>query len=353
VAKTAIPWATHTWNPIAGCTKVSPACDNCYALAMSWRIQNNPKHPARYDGVCEKVDSEVCWTGRINVDGSAIDEARLWRKRRIVFVCSMSDLFHPGVADEVIEDIFYHMTTFIRHTFLVLTKRPERMARLVPDLWEGLAFDDLYTPAPNIWLGVTAENQEMADERIPTLLRIPAAGHFVSLEPMLSSIDLTPYLPCPTCGGGGEMGPGSGDAAWYPGRPCRDCDGDEPALDFVIAGGETGPGARPAHPDWFRQARDQCAEAGVPFMFKQHGEWLHHSQVASTSPASRRVFIDQGDGNWAWVPAFMQMEPHAWTKGAVEDIGDITDMSYRVGKKDAGHRLDGIEHMEFPEGMNE
>ena len=261
--QTKIEWAESTWNPITGCTPISPGCDNCYARRMAHqRLKGRFGYPEEDPF-------------RVTFHADKLDQPLRWRKRRRVFVCSMGDLFHKDVQFEWIariwDTIFDCMITRPGHRFLVLTKRPERILEYKDWLGrvQGRRFD-----YENVWLGVTAENQEMADLRIPILLQIPAAVRFVSIEPMLGPVDF-----------------GIGDYSehgWLKGWHCEAehdprCDGscsigcpvpvqvENAKLDWVIVGGETGPGARPMHPEWVRSVRDQCQAAGVPFFFKSWG----------------------------------------------------------------------------------
>lgn len=243
---TGITWTDHTINPgIYGCTKISPACTNCYAMGMAGRLEAMGLD--RYAGTTEGGQ----WTGRVRVDFDAIGPAFAKLPKRTparVFVTSMSDLFHHDVPAEFIGRVFWEMNNRPHLTFQVLTKRAERMAS-----WSAG-----FAPWPrNVWAGVTVEDQRRADDRIPHLLRVPAAARFLSVEPMLSEVDLwTARYPWP------DGGAGKGSAfAWG-----RD-------VSWVICGGESGPDARPMHPDWARSLRDQCQAAGVPFFFKQWGEW--------------------------------------------------------------------------------
>lgn len=298
MSKTKIDWADRVWNPVTGCSKISEGCQNCYAERMSKRLQLMA--PKKYSqGFSVKCHPE------------ALQEPLKIKKSQRIFVCSMSDLFHDEVPFEFIDSVFAVMALCPQHTFIVLTKRPQRMAEYYKRLGkhaskgpvslasaefapEGSFFwklTDTGWVLPNVWLGVTAENQARADERVPILLQIPAAVRFVSIEPMLSEVDLR-Y----SCFNG------------------ADSFGSLPGLDWVICGGETGPGARPTHPDWVRSLRDQCAAANVPFFFKQWGEWF---------PDTKRCFLAQSQifGNTA---------------------------IFKIGKKAAGHMLDGKEHREFP-----
>lgn len=212
---TKIEWAQATWNPITGCTPVSEGCANCYARRMATRLRGRYGYPA---------DDPF----RIVYHHKKYGEPLRWKKPRLIFVCSMGDLFHKDVDAGYLSGIFWVMKKAKQHTFLLLTKRPENVPRH-KSWWDK-----------NIWLGVSAENQQRADERIPILLQIPAAVRFVSVEPMLGPVVL----------------------------PSRYA-----VLDWVICGGETGPGARPMRSDWARSLRDQCQETGVPFFFKRWGKY--------------------------------------------------------------------------------
>jgi len=193
------------------------------------------------------VDPDGYWTGEIGLNLTVLDKLKHWKKPRRVFMVSMGDLFHENVPFPVISEIAVAMMNAPQHTFQLLTKRPERMLEWF--VWSGFSNKTL----PNVWVGVTAENQEQADKRIPVLLKIPAAVRFVSIEPMLSKIDLDR----PT---------------WLLGKAT---DANPTRLDWVIVGGETGPGARPMDLQWARDIRDQCNAAGVPFFYKGAGTANH------------------------------------------------------------------------------
>jgi len=205
-----------TWNPVTGCTPISAGCANCYARRMAKRLAGRYGYPQ---------DDPF----RVTVHEDRFEEPWAWKKPRFCFVCSMGDLFHADVCDTAIEIILRRIAESPQHIFCLLTKRPGWMCRL-------LRHDE--PPLPNLWLGVTAENQRTADERIPLLLDTPAAVRFVSVEPMLGAVDLSAHL--------------SG-------------------LSWCICGAETGPGARRMNLDWARSLRDQCRDASVPFFFKQAG----------------------------------------------------------------------------------
>lgn len=233
---TKIDWADVVWNPVTGCTPASAGCQNCYAQRMAKRLAGRCGYPA---------DEPF----KVTLHPERLEEPLRWRKPRRIFVCSMGDLFHPDVPDEFIGQVFETMACARQHTFLLLTKRPGRMHRFITAYSApGGPLGNYLHNFPHIWLGVTAENQAMADERIPILLATPAAVRFVSVEPMLGPMDFE--------------------------HPDNEGYGVEviKGLDWVILGGETGPGARPMHPQWARHVRDQCVADGVPLFFKQWGE---------------------------------------------------------------------------------
>lgn len=283
MATTKIEWADAVWNPITGCTPISEGCANCYAKRMANRLKGRAGYPA---------DDPF----RVTIH-NRFDEPLRWRKPRRVFVCSMGDLFHDDVPHSALDRIFSEMILEYEHTFLVLTKRPERMLEYFnsASLFRNIFDPNIrLLPSPNLWIGVTAENQARAEERIPILLQIPAAVRFVSIEPMLGQVDLRRAF--------GTEGP-------------RQTYIEQ--LDWVICGGETGPGARPVHPDWVRSLRDQCQAAVVPFFFKQWGEW----------------------GPYISAPDHFMVK--YWDNGIV---------SLKTGKKLSGRLLDGREWNEFPTG---
>lgn len=294
---TKIEWADETWNPITGCSPVSAGCNNCYARRMANRLRGRHGYPA---------DNPF----KVTLHPDRLEQPLRWRKPRRVFVCSMGDLFHEDVRDYQFYQVYEVMERCSHHTFLLLTKRPE-IAKAVLTRYEGRTW-----PLPNVWLGVTAEDQTAADERIPILLKIPAALRFVSVEPMLGLVDLNQIIV-----------PGDNPMEYHVSalhEQHDDCLYDSPSqLDWVICGGESGPGARPMQPEWPRSLRDQCQAAGVPFFFKQWGEWVSPSQMPGE------------------------------TYRGIEDFGDgigITDNPRKVGKKRAGRLLDGREWNEYPGG---
>ncbi len=302
--KTAIEWADSTWNPVTGCTKVSPGCDNCYAETFSERFRGTPGH--YFEGGFD-----------IQFRPDKLDQPLRWKKPRRIFVNSMSDLFHNDIPDEYIAKVWAVMGLARHHTFQVLTKRHGRMQALLsspsfPELiakcnpiWpEGFS---LALPLPNVWLGVSTEDQKWADIRVPALLDTPAAVRFISAEPLLGPIDLRDHLPHFT-----DLG-------------------SPPSLDWVIVGGESGHNARPMHPAWATSLRDQCATAEVPFLFKQWGEW---GPCAPYDQASGVYDFRHGRGISLDGTLCMPGERQG---NAREGLAII----FRAGKKSTGRVLDG------------
>lgn len=304
MAETRIEWADVVWNPVTGCSKVSEGCRYCYAETQAKRFWG------------ERKFTEVrCHEDRLETPLS-------WKKPRRVFVNSMSDLFHKDVPDSFIGKVFAVMAMAPQHTFMILTKRPERMYKLLGyvhgEFWETIRLNLRINghefevseeiplkvsimPLKNVWLGVSVEGQESADKRIPLLLETPAAVRFVSCEPLLGPIELR---------------------QWFPSF--------DDGLDWVIVGGESGRFARPVHPDWVRNIRNQCNFEHVPFFFKQWGEWepISVENVLENKPNRR-------DGR-----NYARISHPSWRE---------TYMA-RVGKKRAGRVLDGRTWDEFPGG---
>ena len=246
MSKTAIEWTDATWSPVTGCTPVSEGCEHCYARRMAHRLKAMGVAKYRNDFA-------------VTCHPDTLDEPLHWRKPRRIFVGSMTDLFHEDVSDDFIGTVLMTAAKCTRHTFQILTKRPRRMAEYINGLeahWrEGGGFRVGDWPPPNLWLGVTAENQKWLDERWPFLAQTPAAVRFVSIEPMLGPVTVGPYLGHVHADALGL--PYHGDDPWYRG------------IDWVICGAETGPGKRPMELGWVRNLRAQCRSAGVPFFFKR------------------------------------------------------------------------------------
>jgi protein gp37 len=333
-AQTKIEWADSTWNPWIGCTRVSPACDDCYAArstpARRYGIQWGAGRPRRRTSVANwklplrwnKAEFYACpdcgWRGEGWMCGNAVGnggsirgcKGEPVRARRRVFCASLADWLDNEVPIEWLVDLLDLIRLTPNLDWLLLTKRigawrfrllaaeihasndqfvNERGAEL--GIWlRGWLFD---SPPPNVWLGATVVNQEEADRDIPKLLRVPARVRFLSIEPMLGAVDLTRLL--------------------FFQRAARPSDAPRaPSIDWIICGGESGPHARPMHPDWVRSLRDQCAVAGVPFLFKQWGEWAPNYLTENGERIESTMWMD------------------------------------RMGKKAAGRQLDGREHSEFP-----
>lgn len=347
--KTGIEWTDATWNPILGCSRVSEGCRNCYAEAVAGRFGRGEK--TVYSGLTQIVNGRSVWTGKI-VETMQLLAPLRWRSPKRVFVNSMSDLFHETVTDEQRDKIFAVMALCPQHTFQVLTKRPERMSKYFADgrwHWIKVASEAIARERrlpidwqahrspeflSNVWLGVSVEDQATADARIPLLLQTPAAKRFLSCEPLLGPIKFwwmdedacAPRGPAVRTSGG--MTPST------PSEPSEGFDDSYVDLDWVIAGGESGPHARPMHPDWARSLREQCVNAGVPFFFKQWGEWRPHHEWIPSEKAPRQIAIDQAG----------EQVPHHVNP---DDVGGQRFQC--VGKKAAGALLDGRAWKEFPD----
>ncbi|MHB1209878.1 MAG: DUF5131 family protein [Acidimicrobiales bacterium] len=277
--KSSIEWTEATWNPTTGCDRTSPGCDHCYALTMARRLKamGNPKY---------QVDGDPKTSGPGFGITTHIDQLALphsWKAPRTIFVNSMSDLFHPKVPDEFIAEVFQVMAATPRHTYQVLTKRAQRLSKIAPTL-----------PWPdNVWMGVSVENDRYAF-RVNHLRKVPAAVRFISAEPLLGplpSLDLT-------------------------------------KIDWLIAGGESGHGARPMHPDWVRDLRDRCKAEGVAFFFKQWGAWAPNKQLGAVPVAINGTIVND--------------MPRVSVPGAPVRMR-------RVGKGIAGRHIDRRTWNELPE----
>lgn len=311
-----IEWTETTWNVVTGCTKISAGCDHCY-------IERTP--PFRMAG--RRFDKP----GTGGTTGVVLHDDRLtlplrWRKPRRIFVCSLADLFHDAVPARFIASVFATMVAAPQHTFQVLTKRHARLRALLTDgrFWQMVSAEigrrtntappPALTRVPDwIWIGVSVESQEWADRRIPALLDVPAAVRWLSCEPLLGPVDLSAHLDRMAYDGS-EVRPDVGHVDWY-----------GPAIRWVVAGGESGPGARLMEPAWARGLRDQCAAAGVAFFFKQWGEWAPNG--------------------WRGIGNFHGRERLV---GPVLDDMGHREVIERVGKKAAGRELDGRTWDEYP-----
>lgn len=337
---TKIEWADATVNYVNGCSVISAGCTNCYAMRLAGTRMKH--HPSRA-GLTRDTKAGPVWTGEVRANETALLQPLAWKRPRRIFWNAHGDLFHESVRDAWIDRQFAVMALTPQHTHMVLTKRPERMRAYVSALVDTFhaspdsmderfgelcveltmspcaagAFEEVDWPLPNVWLGTSVEDQRAADERIPHLLATPAAARFLSCEPLLGPLDLAGMLPT-----------GGGNGVFRAHDPAAAAKLDAENIGFgwaasdlwlahihwVIAGGESGPGARPMHPDWARSLRDQCAAAGVAFHFKQWGEW---GRIADQRPP-------------------------------VDHLPEDADQLTRVGKARAGRLLDGRTHDEFP-----
>ncbi len=315
--KTRIEWTDAMWNPTTGCKKVSEGCRHCYAFTFAERFRGVKDHHFKngFD---------------VTLRHDKLETPLFWKKPRRVFVNSMSDLFHEKIPDDFIEDVFGIMSLATQHTFQILTKRPDRML----DFYKRCVYNGHMKgnhPLPNVWIGVSVEDQKVADERLPLLLDIPAAIRFLSCEPLLGPVDLwrglgpeiIPQMHAPgaKCGHHGVL---------LQGRACPIC--FPKTVDWVISGGECGPHARPMHPQWVRSLRDQCVSTGVPFFFKQWGEF------GSATPQNCEKPI-----------RFVELDGTDSTEWTLDQHSLSTAMMARVGKRSAGRMLDGRTWDEFPD----
>jgi protein gp37 len=321
-----IEWTEATWNPLVGCTKVSPGCDNCYAETLVNRFAgHNRAFPNRFDVVTMRGEKMLTQPLR-------------WKRPRRIFVNSLSDLFHKDVPDEFIASVFAVMARAPQHTFQLLTKRHARMRALLSDdgwvqevaeeivaqtIEDGLGsfdppeFGDWW-PLPNVWLGVSVEDQHWANIRIPALLDTPATVRWISAEPLLGPIDLSNYL----------------DMLWH-----------REALDWVVVGGESGPGARPMHPQWARDIRDCCAAGRVPFLFKQWGSWQNGSAPGVHGDREHAVLLD---GRHEPFVDYCTNPQSALARDVQAHRLHTPLVMANVGKKHAGRELDGRLHDGYP-----
>ncbi|MBY5849632.1 phage Gp37/Gp68 family protein [Rhizobium leguminosarum] len=340
---TKIEWTDATWNPVTGCAVVSPGCTNCYAMKLAG---TRLKHIPSRVGLTRDSKAGPVWTGEVRFNEQWLDEPLRWKRPRMIFVCAHGDLFAEGVPDEWIDKVFAVMALAPQHIFQVLTKRPERMREYLTGGRRGghlLVAAQLqfkfpipspapwpHMPLPNVWLGVSVEDQKRADERIPILLDTPAAVRWISAEPLINTLFLS-----------GVSEDRKRIWNWLTGESgVMYSDGPDfdygPKLDWVVAGGESGPGARPMHPHWVYALRDQCAAAGVSFLFKQWGNWI----IASAENGHHNSAMATNDAIWLDVDG-RQAKPSC--DGMREPIG-----MFRVTKARAGRTLDGRLHDGFP-----
>jgi len=348
---TKIEWTGETWNPVTGCNKVSSGCKNCYAEKMHKRLQGIKPEKYAHDFL----------EGAFPYQPDLLLPFK-WKKPRMVFLNSMSDLFHRNIPFDFIDKVFAIMGLTRQHTYQILTKRPERMLEYFSvendfdlyDRWNDAAIDlltefnhdwhgDFNTISlPNVWLGTSVENQKTADERIPFLIQVPAAVRFLSCEPLLGSIDLQKIFNLKSDRLNSELDSLRGI------NRVTDIHFEETTehlirrLHWIIAGGESGHGARPMHPEWVRSLRDQSQAVGVAFFFKQWGEWFPASQdwkLKVHEYHSKAIAEDGGAWNTAW-------DLETWGARNFSN-------NFKLGKKRSGRLLDGREWNEFPKVREE
>lgn len=320
---TKIEWTDEVFNPVTGCTKISQGCSGCYAERMSKRLAGRYGYPEAPDNF------------KVTLHPDKLYKPSHWKKPRLIFVCSMGDLFHEDVPFEFIDKVLYTMGTTQRHTYQILTKRPERMYRYFNGIVEGESesiqrilklsgYQSIHRhilnfrkgiPMANLWLGVSTEDQETANERIPWLLKTPAAVRFVSAEPLLSDINFHELIACPRCGYTQH------DQSIHMDHHL--CTMEIPnTISQIIVGGETGPKARPMNPTWARSIRDQCRATDTKFFYKGSGNWI-------VAPNRMKLNFKPGDPN-------------------IHEFEDGTVM-IRTMKRDQERKLDGRRWEEMPE----
>lgn len=379
--KTRIEWVRNseghkgaTWNVVTGCSLASPGCLRCYAMRLAGtRLKH---HPSRI-GLTEETRSGPVWTGEVRFNEEWLEQPLRWKKPRAIFVAAHGDLFHPGVPDEVLDQIFAVMALSPQHTYQVLTKRAGRMRAYVSDdsqarmdarqaAMRGLSKDPKVSfpgwPLKNVWLGISVEDQRRANERIPDLLMTPAAIRWISAEPLIGGIllDAIPMQVPGTDEHGtlsaleGILTPSAGGA----GVEDRTAETKLPKLDWVVVGGENAPDALPMLPRWARSLRDQCAASQTAFFFKQWGTWHTNAILMSTGEAVFRQFTSYEQ----WVA-----KAATWIRGgicldnegrnlkcgkdmkAAEEAGRFpVTIMHRMSKRQSGNLLDGRTHEEFP-----
>ena len=310
---TGIEWTDATWNPIVGCSVVSPGCTNCYAMPMARRIEAM-QPGSHYAGTTKVVNGKAVWTGKVALAPDHILTQPLrWRRPRKIFVNSMGDLFHEDVPDAWLDRVFAVMNASPWHTYQVLTKRPDRMRAYLCDEATNDRVADaqvalglgvhVNNPSRHIWLGTSVENQKTANDRRRDLAALAADRWktFASYEPALGPVDWS----------GWEF------------------------LSWLISGGESGSRWRPSHPDWHRATLNFCGEHRIPYFFKQWGSWAPRRAAALEDLFdTRKTLIVRHDGGTT--SGLMAYDETAW----------VMD---RVGKRTAGRLLDGIEHNGMPE----
>lgn len=372
--KTKIEWTDATWNPIRGCGRISAGCMRCYAEVQASRIirmdrgRGIPEGAGSYDGLIDHTSQGPKWNGTIKLVPQALNQPSRWRKPQMIFVNSMSDLFHESVSDDFIDLVFANMALAPHHIFQVLTKRADRMQSYCSDLGasarifrlahEALAATSsrrkvvpaLTWPLPHVWMGISGENHEQMSKRIPLLLKTPSAVRWISAEPLLGAADISQWI------GVRRRGPGD---HW-------EAAGVNQGIDWCVAGGESGEDARLMHPQWPRTLRNQCAAAGIPFLFKQWGQWMPaasddwlYKMNAAEQAAFRRRYRRAGyefpnierrgilpDGRT--FRSASQLESDSLPPLVEGPLHPELQWMYAVGKSNSGRLLDGILYDNYP-----
>lgn len=326
--KSGIEWTDASWNPVTGCSRVSAGCDHCYAVRATERLAHMgaARTRAKYAGLTVlNGRSYRHFNGTVRCHEDVLDIPLRWKRPRTIFVNSMSDLFHPDVPFKFIAKVFTTMGQANLHTYQILTKRPDRLVEFFnwnypPEVMSRAdAIADWLGCWPHVWIGTSIEDQPTADQRIPHLLACPAAVRFISYEPALGPVDFSKWM--------------------HADPDCRDGN----LIDWIIVGGESGPAARPMHPDWARSIRDQCIAAARPFFFKQWGEWRPEaSGECGTNPRPQIITI-QHDGQITNCAVDVSSGRCSFATAGMT----------RVGRKRAGRTLDGRTWDEMPESHAE
>jgi protein gp37 len=315
VENSAIEWCDHTFNPWEGCQKVSPGCDHCYAEARNQRFGGGTATNWG-PGAPRRRTSAANWSKPHRWQRDALEFYGLHGRRQRVFCSSLADVFDNVVDPSWRADLWQMIRETPGLDWLLLTKRPQNIRKMLPPFWDEIRH--------SVWLGTSTENMEEADRRVSWMMQGIArpAVWFLSVEPMLEPMSFR-------------------WAKWHPikSKIATDHLDGLRLLDWIIVGGESGPDARPLHPDWVRTIRDECKEAGVAFLFKQWGEWTPGENVPA-SVEGRRHSAHYWADEWQVGSTNMSDPEDGWM-----DEPDV----YRIGKKLAGRSLDGITHDEFPE----
>lgn len=318
-ANTKIEWCDHTFNPWEGCQKVGPGCDHCYAETRNARFAGGTAINWG-PGVPRRRTSASNWELPKRWNAQADTFMAQHGRRQRVFCASLADVFDNAVDQQWRDDLFDLIAATPNLDWLLLTKRIGNVGNMLPVPFD---FDRHY---PNVWIGATVVNQAEADRDIPKLLAVPAAKRFLSMEPLLGPVDLGTIYNTDFGEGQPYLHPLIGRVSDGHGDSCG-----APSIDWVIVGGESGPGARPMHPNWAKSLRDQCEAAGVPFLFKQWGEWLPAKEGRSITG---RTLVLEGSAPFTDNPQW-----HGFEDG---------QQVARVSKKAAGRLLDGRTWNEAP-----